>query len=107
MTTHHLQTLLLALHISLLTTPPLFYTQGVSSERWRSLVSLSAAVDETRGAAMGTLMGAWLGAIPIPLDWDREWQKWPVTVVAGAYGGWVVGKVLGGTLLKGKIVEFN
>ncbi len=21
-----------------------------------------------------TLVGAWLGAIPIPLDWDKDWQ---------------------------------
>lgn len=21
-----------------------------------------------------TLLGAWLGAFPIPLDWDRPWQ---------------------------------
>ncbi|UJR09633.1 hypothetical protein I4U23_013866 [Adineta vaga] len=27
----------------------------------------------------GTLLGAWLGAIPIPLDWDRWWQRWPIT----------------------------
>jgi len=24
--------------------------------------------------AIGTLVGAWLGAVPIPLDWDRPWQ---------------------------------
>lgn len=24
--------------------------------------------------AIGTFIGAWLGAVPIPLDWDREWQ---------------------------------
>jgi phosphatidylinositol glycan class F len=23
---------------------------------------------------VGTLVGAWAGAIPIPLDWDRPWQ---------------------------------
>ena len=22
--------------------------------------------------------GAWIGAIVIPLDWDRPWQKWPI-----------------------------
>ena len=21
-----------------------------------------------------TLLGAWLGATPLPLDWDRDWQ---------------------------------
>lgn len=23
---------------------------------------------------MGSVLGAWLGAFPIPLDWDRPWQ---------------------------------
>ena len=27
-----------------------------------------------RGAAAGALLGAWLGAFVIPLDWDRAWQ---------------------------------
>jgi phosphatidylinositol glycan class F len=27
----------------------------------------------------GTIIGAWLGAIPISLDWDRWWQRWPIT----------------------------
>ncbi|CAL8099881.1 unnamed protein product [Orchesella dallaii] len=25
-----------------------------------------------------TIIGTWLGAIVIPLDWDRPWQKWPI-----------------------------
>jgi phosphatidylinositol glycan class F len=33
------------------------------------------------------LLGAWTGAIPIPLDWDRPWQKWPVSCSAGAMVG--------------------
>ena len=28
----------------------------------------------TYWGAIGTFIGAWLGAVPIPLDWDREWQ---------------------------------
>lgn len=51
---------------------------------------------------MGTCVGAWLGAVPIPLDWDREWQKWPVTILCGIYGGYLAGKLLGGTLAFGK-----
>ena len=23
---------------------------------------------------MSTLLGAWIGAVPIPLDWNRPWQ---------------------------------
>jgi phosphatidylinositol glycan class F len=41
------------------------------------------------------------------LNRDREWQKWPVTIVTGAYIGYVVGKLIGGTLLKGKRVMFE
>lgn len=40
-------------------------------------------------------------------DRDREWQKWPVTIVTGAYIGYAVGKLLGGTLLKGKKIMFE
>ena len=45
----------------------------------------------------------------VQLTWsrDREWQKWPVTIVTGAYIGYAIGKLLGGTLLKGKKVLFD
>ncbi|KAB0790451.1 hypothetical protein PPYR_15140 [Photinus pyralis] len=31
-----------------------------------------------------TLVGAWLGAVVIPLDWDRPWQAWPIPCSLGA-----------------------
>ncbi|GFT22346.1 phosphatidylinositol-glycan biosynthesis class F protein [Nephila pilipes] len=31
-----------------------------------------------------TVIGAWVGAFPIPLDWDRPWQTWPITCCIGA-----------------------
>lgn len=52
-------------------------------------------------------VGAWLGAIPIPLDWDRDWQKWPVTIVVGAYLGWSVFRLLGVYVLFGKRISFD
>ena len=33
---------------------------------------------------MGIIIGVWIGAIPIPLDWDRLWQIWPMSCVFGA-----------------------
>ena len=80
---------------------------GSSSARWREIISAYSPIDEVFGAAVGCFIGAWLGAVPIPLDWDREWQKWPVTIVTGAYTGYVVGKLAGGKLLKGKRIELD
>jgi GPI ethanolamine phosphate transferase 2/3 subunit F len=61
-----------------------------------------APLDEPYGGLVGAVLGAWLGAVPIPLDWDREWQKWPVTILCGIWLGYILGKIAGGTLLFGK-----
>ena len=39
-----------------------------------------------------------MGAIPMALDWDRDWQAWPCTVVWGVVIGWAVGRLLTGVL---------
>jgi GPI ethanolamine phosphate transferase 2/3 subunit F len=88
--------------LALLALFPLFYVRGVDAGSWLAIGSALAPFDETFGGCAGALFGAWLGAVPIPLDWDREWQKWPVTILAGLYGGYIVGKLLGGSLLFGK-----
>lgn len=121
----------------LLAVLPLFYVYGVDAKIWREITSASLPFDEVWGGTVGTLVGAWLGAVPIPLDWyvqmlalvifalkggsvrcqerfranggirDREWQKWPVTIVTGAYLGYFVGRFVGGYLLRGKRIEFD
>lgn len=100
--THIPHTLLMSAHLALLALFPLFYVHGVDSGKWLAIGSAMAPLDETFGGCAGALFGAWLGAVPIPLDWDREWQKWPVTIMCGLYGGYIVGKTLGGSLLWGK-----
>ncbi|KAI5805909.1 GPI biosynthesis protein Pig-F [Geopyxis carbonaria] len=104
-TTHHAHTLGAAAHMALLVVFPLVYRYGVDGARWRVLVGVQAAMEEAVGGAMGACLGAWLGAVPIPLDWDREWQRWPVTVITGAYMGYVVGKSAGG-LWRGRKLPF-
>lgn len=44
--------------------------------------------------AAGALLGAWLGAVVIPLDWDRWWQKYPLPSLFGASVGALVGLVV-------------
>ncbi|OJD29726.1 gpi biosynthesis protein family pig-f [Diplodia corticola] len=107
LTTHLGHTVLCAAHIAYLAAVPAIYAFGVDGAKWRELVALMVPADEVFGAAIGTLFGAWAGAVPIPLDWDREWQKWPVTIVCGAYAGYAVGKLLGGIVLKGKTFAFD
>jgi len=43
---------------------------------------------------IGAVLGAWMGAIPIPLDWDMPWQAWPVSLVYGSVFGSSVGAVV-------------
>ncbi|KAI1335427.1 GPI biosynthesis protein family Pig-F [Xylariaceae sp. FL0016] len=99
--THLPHTFLVSLHLSLLGLFPLFYTRGVGGQAWLEILSARAPFDEAFGGLVGACVGAWLGAVPIPLDWDREWQKWPVTILAGVYAGYVLGKTIGGTVAFG------
>lgn len=41
------------------------------------------------------------------LDWDREWQKWPCTVLWGVVMGWVFGRVLTNGLKLGVGARIN
>lgn len=43
--------------------------------------------------AHGAVIGAWFGAWPMPLDWERPWQDWPICVSYGALAGYLVGMV--------------
>ncbi|PNY25407.1 Glycosylphosphatidylinositol anchor biosynthesis protein 11 [Tolypocladium capitatum] len=98
---HAAHTILCSAHFALLGLFPVFYARGVDSQALIAVAGGSAPLDETFGGLVGALVGAWLGAVPIPLDWDREWQRWPVTIVAGMYAGsllcgWASGAVFYG-----------
>ncbi|RFU78439.1 cytochrome p450 [Trichoderma arundinaceum] len=99
---HALPTLLCAAHFSLLGIFPVIYARGVDSQALIAVAGVSTPLDETLGGLLGAVLGAWLGAVPIPLDWDREWQKWPVTIVCGLYAGSCLGSWLSGTVFYGK-----
>lgn len=107
LTTHLTHTVLLAIHLALFTTPQLFYAHGLVKETWFKIASLQVPVDEAFGMALGAFFGSWVGAIPIPLDWDREWQKWPVTIVTGMYLGAAMGKLVGGYVFKGWKIKIS
>ncbi|XP_068236270.1 phosphatidylinositol-glycan biosynthesis class F protein [Palaemon carinicauda] len=51
---------------------------------------------------IAVFLGAWLGALPIPLDWDTPWQVWPLTCCIGAILGELITSVY---LLSGLFVS--
>ncbi len=51
-----------------------------------------------------TVAGVWLGAVPIPLDWDRPWQVWPIPCSIGALLGHAVGLACGSVELAIKML---
>ncbi|EAS34847.3 glycosylphosphatidylinositol anchor biosynthesis protein 11 [Coccidioides immitis RS] len=106
-TTHITHTLLCAVHMSVLSGTSLVYVHGTDSAVWREIWAASRPVDSVWGAAVGTGLGAWLGAVPIPLDWDRPWQAYPITIATGAYLGYALGSSMGRTpLFYGKRIQF-
>lgn len=40
-----------------------------------------------------TILGAFIGAAVIPLDWDTEWQRWPIPCSIGLIGGHLLANV--------------
>lgn len=99
--THQYETFLCSAILALLSVFPIFYVHGVNATAWKAVCGASAPLDETLGGFWGGIIGAWLGAVPIPLDWDRDWQKWPVTIVCGLVLGYVAGRITGGIATMG------
>ncbi|KAI5467174.1 GPI biosynthesis protein family Pig-F-domain-containing protein [Mariannaea sp. PMI_226] len=100
--THSSHTILCCAHFAILAVFPIFYVRGIDTEALQAVLGASAPLDSTFGGLIGAVVGAWLGAVPIPLDWDRDWQKWPVTIVVGTYLGYLVGTKVLGALFYGK-----
>lgn len=82
------ETLLFALLMVTLTVVPFCLSFGYSATGVALLELTSRNPDSKigvfqRGACL-VIFGAWLGAVVIPLDWDRPWQQWPIPCSAGA-----------------------
>ncbi|CCE63226.1 hypothetical protein TPHA_0E01310 [Tetrapisispora phaffii CBS 4417] len=70
------ETLLLALHASFLAYPAIY-----------SVFNCNFKVGTWKKYFIFIILGGWISCIVIPLDWDREWQAWPIPVVIGSYIG--------------------
>ncbi|XP_071079878.1 phosphatidylinositol-glycan biosynthesis class F protein-like [Haliotis cracherodii] len=57
--------------------------------------------------SIASVVGAWLGAFPIPLDWDRPWQVWPISCVLGTLIGYCTGLIVSAGHLYYKYTVLN
>ncbi|GME69494.1 unnamed protein product [[Candida] boidinii] len=104
------ESFLLCCHISLLSFYPLLMVYkivdpGRSSnlmsigKMWFKMLTFQVGRDVYKHQvylmAISTFLGAWIGVTPMPLDWDRDWQDWPITLLVGAYGGAFIGGLAG------------
>ncbi|CAE6504421.1 unnamed protein product [Rhizoctonia solani] len=107
MSSHLIPTSFLAILLSILTVWTPAYTFGLPSltsqtlkaeerrQKWIGLfVEFSTRSPVDRAIvfpAIGAIIGCWLGALPMPLDWDRPWQAWPLTSAYMAVIGHLIG----------------
>ncbi|POY75827.1 hypothetical protein BMF94_1140 [Rhodotorula taiwanensis] len=96
-------TAMLSLFLSLLTITPLSIAipprdSDANRYTWLRLSSTLRPANDLELAlfapALGAIIGCWSGAFPIPLDWDRPWQRYPTTSVLGAVAGHAIGSIV-------------
>ncbi|XP_076655495.1 phosphatidylinositol glycan anchor biosynthesis class F [Halictus rubicundus] len=90
---HHEETTMLTVTLTTLTFVPASLHLGVDSAL-EIMTGIQSQKDNVLANAVktnvqATLLGTWLGAIVIPLDWDRPWQAWPIPCVIGALLGYM------------------
>lgn len=105
-------TFYLASHVALIVFYPLLniyrFTDKNAKAIWWKLFTFQVAnwkLNQVYCSTLGGLLGCWLGVFPIPLDWDRDWQDWPITLLVGAYAGAFLGGLL--SYLYGRYVMFK
>ncbi|KAI8084358.1 GPI biosynthesis protein Pig-F [Gilbertella persicaria] len=88
-------TFLFAAYLSVLTIMPCF--ESLQENVWTKVFLQHSPTTTSEiyayTQAICALSGAWIGAIVLPLDWDREWQAWPISCIISTYVGHSVGVV--------------
>lgn len=96
MLSHLAETFLLATHFLLVFLQPMLVLFRLDVRKLLPVMELNRShrvilSHPVLCTAAGTVLGTWLGVIPLPLDWDRPWQAWPVTLLVGMYAGTILG----------------
>ncbi|XP_061562121.1 phosphatidylinositol-glycan biosynthesis class F protein [Phycodurus eques] len=92
-----LETFSLAVLLSSLTTLRCLCMLGPNFQAWIRVFSRHGAMsvwDTCLQITVAlTVLGAWVGAFAIPLDWGKPWQVWPISCSLGAMLGYLSGLV--------------
>ncbi|ODV80619.1 PIG-F-domain-containing protein, partial [Suhomyces tanzawaensis NRRL Y-17324] len=89
---HLPETMLLSLHLAVLVFNPLLVVFKIDLHAFTAIFKVTQVYrlifsNLVLASSFMAIVGTWMGVIPIPLDWDRPWQQWPVTLLFGAYLG--------------------
>lgn len=92
--THQEETTMLTITLTSLTFVPVSLHLGTDTAldiiTGSQMQKGNVLVDAAKMNIQVTFLGTWLGAIVIPLDWDRPWQAWPIPCVTGALLGYMI-----------------
>ncbi|XP_071963897.1 uncharacterized protein [Antedon mediterranea] len=84
------ETFVFSVLMSTLVSLPCLLINELNQDAWNRLIigsTLPGVESYVLAVACCSLLGAWLGALPIPLDWDRPWQVWPISCSIGVVIG--------------------
>ncbi|XP_058134481.1 phosphatidylinositol-glycan biosynthesis class F protein isoform X1 [Dasypus novemcinctus] len=74
-----LETFLFAVILSTFTTIPCLCLLGPNTKAWLRVFSRNGVTsiweNSLQITTISSFVGTWLGALPIPLDWERPWQE--------------------------------
>eukprot|EP00833_Pecoramyces_ruminatium_P016721 jgi/Orpsp1_1/1190753/evm.model.d7180000081028.1 len=90
-----------SLFVAFLAMYPAAFVVGTDFEAWTRMFSMleifKCNKDEISVGAplLGTIIGAWLSVLAIPLDWFKWWQPFPISTVVFSILGNLVGSVIG------------
>ncbi|XP_053568227.1 phosphatidylinositol-glycan biosynthesis class F protein [Bombina bombina] len=95
------ETFLFAVLLSCYTTSRCLCILGPNFHTWIRVFSKDGAMSvwdhSLQITTLCSVVGAWLGAFPLPLDWERPWQVWPISCSLGATLGYVAGLLIAPT----------
>lgn len=93
--TDYEETCVLSIILTLLTVSPLVFLLGAGGtlqvwfcEKVENIVKAEEVyISLYKFHAIGAVVGAWVGSVVVPLDWDKDWQEYPIPNVIGALFG--------------------